>query len=333
MLVSMYILCFNHQDFVAEAIRGALAQTYNPLEIIISDDASEDRTWEIIQETVADYKGPHQVIVRRNDHNLGISEHINECWKQCSGKWIVASAGDDVSLPERVQMTVNTAKRYPSIKLIQALLNEVDEDGSFISTNMLGIDSYGALYDVYLPNRFQEQPFNQHGAAMSYHRDVIDLFGPLPNDVIFEDNIVNIRAELIGGCGVLKVPLVQHRNHSGQITKDSIDIPHATVAIRAKRRLYSDVVSSSQNVVDFQKIYSGTNCPANVGNYANILLLRRKFFLLRYYAATKRWPLRLFYFARLIIYRHWACRITRREILNMIMPDFAWRIHKALALR
>ena len=230
-------------------------------------------------------------------------------------------------------MTVNTANRYPAIKLIQALLNEVDQDGNFISTNMLGIDRYGVLYDVYLPNRFQEQPFNQHGAAMSYHRDVIDLFGPLPNDVIFEDNIVNIRAELIGGCGVLTVPLVQHRNHSGQITKDSSDLPHATVARRAKKRLYSDVVSSSQNIADYKKIYMGTNISPNVGNYAKILFFRRDFFLLRYYAATKRWPLRLFYFVQLMMYRHWACKITRREIFHMIMPSFVWTIRKALSLR
>ena len=57
-LVSMTVICYRAERFVREAIEGALAQTYSPLEIIISDDASSDRTFEIIQEAVADYDWP-----------------------------------------------------------------------------------------------------------------------------------------------------------------------------------------------------------------------------------------------------------------------------------
>ena len=95
MLISFYILAYNHENMIADAINAALAQTYSPLQIIISDDCSTDSTWEIIQKTVSSYNGPHKVEIRRNAVNLGISVHINALWKECSGEWIIASAGDD----------------------------------------------------------------------------------------------------------------------------------------------------------------------------------------------------------------------------------------------
>jgi glycosyltransferase involved in cell wall biosynthesis len=49
------MFAYNHERFIAEAVRGALSQTYSPLEIIISDDCSTDRTFEIIQSEVAGY--------------------------------------------------------------------------------------------------------------------------------------------------------------------------------------------------------------------------------------------------------------------------------------
>jgi GT2 family glycosyltransferase len=48
-LVSFVVLAYNQQKFVAEAVRGALAQTYHPLEIVISDDCSTDGTFDVIK--------------------------------------------------------------------------------------------------------------------------------------------------------------------------------------------------------------------------------------------------------------------------------------------
>ena len=86
MLVTFYILTYNHVDIISDAINAALAQTYSPLQIIVSDDCSTDATWEVIKNTVSLYTGPHKVEIRRNAVNLGISAHINALWKECSAK-------------------------------------------------------------------------------------------------------------------------------------------------------------------------------------------------------------------------------------------------------
>ena len=63
-LVTFALFAYNQEKFIREAVEGAFSQTYEPLEIILSDDYSSDRTFEIIERMAAEYTGPHRVIVR-----------------------------------------------------------------------------------------------------------------------------------------------------------------------------------------------------------------------------------------------------------------------------
>src|SRR5215475_5079675 len=104
-LLSFAIFSCNQEKFIRSAIEGAFAQTYSPLEIIISDDCSKDRTFEIAKEMAAAYRGPHTVRLNRNETNLGIGGHVNKVFGISQGELVFAAAGDDVSLPHRVEAT------------------------------------------------------------------------------------------------------------------------------------------------------------------------------------------------------------------------------------
>ena len=77
---TLLVTCYNFGRYIREAVESALSQTYEPLDIIVSDDCSTDRSWEIIQETVAAYKGPHHVILNRNEKNLGFAANLNKSY-------------------------------------------------------------------------------------------------------------------------------------------------------------------------------------------------------------------------------------------------------------
>jgi glycosyltransferase involved in cell wall biosynthesis len=51
-------------------VEGAFSQTYSPLEIILSDDCSSDRTFEIMEEMAREYQGPH--LVKVGDFNTAL---------------------------------------------------------------------------------------------------------------------------------------------------------------------------------------------------------------------------------------------------------------------
>src|SRR5262245_41375183 len=102
-LVTLALFVYNHERFVAEALRSAFAQTYAPLEIIVSDDCSTDKTFEIVQREVRGYDGPHQIRLNRNTENIGFAEQVNLVTGLARGRLIVLAGGDDVSLPSRVE--------------------------------------------------------------------------------------------------------------------------------------------------------------------------------------------------------------------------------------
>ena len=49
-LVSVWMLTYNHQKFIKDCIESVISQNYNKIEIIIGDDASTDKTQEILKE-------------------------------------------------------------------------------------------------------------------------------------------------------------------------------------------------------------------------------------------------------------------------------------------
>ena len=56
-LVSFCLKSYNQKEFLKEALEGAFAQTYRPLEIVISDDASTDGSVELILDRVRQWSG------------------------------------------------------------------------------------------------------------------------------------------------------------------------------------------------------------------------------------------------------------------------------------
>src|SRR5258708_29983030 len=104
-LLTFSIGAYNQEPFIRQAVLGAFAQTYSPLQIILSDDCSSDRTFDIMAEMAAAYRGPHEVVLNRNPKNVGLVAHINRVVQLTRGELLVVSAGDDISLPHRTTAT------------------------------------------------------------------------------------------------------------------------------------------------------------------------------------------------------------------------------------
>ena len=116
-LVTFALFAYNQEQYIREAIEGAFAQTYQPLEIILSDDCSTDRTFEIMREMAAAYEGPHHLIVKKNEVNLGVATHFDKVMGESAGDLVVVAAGDDVSYDSRVSSCVELFYRLSLIHI------------------------------------------------------------------------------------------------------------------------------------------------------------------------------------------------------------------------
>ena len=211
-LVSFVLLTFNQEMYIEEAVKAALQQTYEPLEIIISDDVSTDRTFEIAKAVVDEYRGAHRVILRRNAANMGINPHINFAVKEAKGEFVVIAAGDDVSLPDRTEILVRHWQLGSSGVFSNALL--IDAQGS--SKGLFVRPGYKHKVD------WREMVLSgTHGAwgcTLSWEKRVFDVFGSMPENILGEDAVIPFRCALLKGVAYIDEPLVKYRDHGGNVS-------------------------------------------------------------------------------------------------------------------
>lgn len=206
-LVSVLLITFRQRETIGDALRSLLAQTWQPLEIIASDDASGDGTWEAMCAAAEGYAGPHRLLLNRNDTNLGIGAHLSLLAQRAQGELLVVAAGDDVSLPQRVQRIVEAwlaHGRRPDV--IASALADIDADGrvhgEIVPTDLARYTSLA---------QWAADPPHVVGAAQAWTRRLFERFGPLPPGTAAEDLVMVFRAIGSGGAITLREPLVQYR--------------------------------------------------------------------------------------------------------------------------
>ncbi len=226
--VSVLLLCYRDVRFIEAALASALAQTV-PCEIIVSNDASDDGTFERASALVQDYRGPHVVRIRRNPRNLGVAAHLNAVMPLARGDVIVMMAGDDVAYPHRVAATLEAFRRSPRAMVLGSDFDPIDEDGHACTVSfrqrpeVFGLDYYvkvGRLIGLL-------------GATLAFRREVFDRFGPILGPI--EDNALSLRGALLGDCLNLRQRLIQYRQHAGSVSA-AVFARHEPQGQRRRRR-------------------------------------------------------------------------------------------------
>ena len=213
-LISFVLISFNQERFIREAVEGAFSQTYTPLEIILSDDTSSDHSFKIMEELSKSYKGKHKLLLNKNANNLGIGGHINKIMELSSGELVVIAAGDDISLPARVEK-IHIAYKVSGGKAISIFSNyiKIDADGKEI-----GIKYNKGFPDGYfLPKNIIERNSLLPGCTHAWHKNNFRIFGDIITPLTCEDMVIPFRSSLIGNIKYISEPLVKVRHHQNNI--------------------------------------------------------------------------------------------------------------------
>jgi len=205
--ITLAVFAYNQSKFIDDAVRSALGQVCEPIEILLSDDASLDTTFAQIQALADAYHGPHQVIARRNERNLGMGEHFNTVMRAARGELVVLMGGDDISLPDRVALTTDAWDTSgQKLDLIGCDLIDMSNDGVD-----LGRITPDDLAEWLTPQDWARRRPYIVGAGHALTRRQFERFGPLLPDVRLEDQVNTLRAILGGGGAVVRKPLLRYR--------------------------------------------------------------------------------------------------------------------------
>lgn len=216
--VSVLLLAYQQARFVPASAAAVLAQQGGPYEIVFSDDASTDGTYEALCRAADTYRGPHRVVVRRNARNLGIGGHYNALVEAAGGELLFTAAADDVSLPDRVATTVAAWEahgRRPD--LVAGHLLDLDQDDRVHGE--IRVDDLAAWHG---PDDWTRRRPYIVGAAHAFTRRLFERFGPLHDGLAYEDQILVFRALASGGAITVDRPLVHYRR-GGTSSKPRFD--------------------------------------------------------------------------------------------------------------
>ena len=216
-LITFALFAYNQEMFIREAIVGALSQTYSPLEIIISDDCSTDKTYEIMVDMVSEYRGPHNIVLNKNENNLGIASHVNKVISLAKGLLIIAAAGDDISFPTRTsELTELWVKNGRFSGIVYSQYEPIDNEGNSLNVDCLCKDVSDLTIEEFA-SRFNPGIV---GATQAWTKDLFIKFGPLPHDLYCEDAVFVFRAKLYGEILFLDRVLLKYRFHQSSLSNN-----------------------------------------------------------------------------------------------------------------
>ncbi|NYJ06358.1 glycosyltransferase family 2 protein [Petropleomorpha daqingensis] len=125
-LVSVLIPAYNGERFLKTAVRSALDQSYKNIEVIVGDDASTDRTPEILAALAA---GDPRLRVIRHEANVGGFENPRLLFGEAQGEYVKYLLHDDVLAPDCIRVLVRGLQATPGAVMAFSRRNLVNEDG------------------------------------------------------------------------------------------------------------------------------------------------------------------------------------------------------------
>ncbi len=221
-LVTILFLAYQQAQWARASAEACLAQTGGPFEVILSDDHSTDGTFEILQQVAADYRGPHQVRVRRSAANVGIGQHYNDLVGLARGELLVTMAADDFSVPDRVARQL-------------AAWEATGRRADLIASHVIDMDPDGGLHGVIRVDDLGDWPTVTAwaarrpyiiGATHAFTRRLMTRFDPLDAQVFYEDQVMVFRAIAGGGAVTVDAPLVHYRR-GGTSARPDFENPEA----------------------------------------------------------------------------------------------------------
>lgn len=214
--VSIGIPTFNRKKFVLKAISSSLSQTYPNLEVIVSDDCSNDS---VIKE-LANIKDSRLKLFQQ-DCNLGMVGNWNFCLNQAQGDYFVLLGDDDFLSSTYVEETVNFYNSYPELVFVHTKTNSYHVDQRSGAEILLG--TFPSSPPVSEGSDLVLQKFlgncSVSFCSILFKKESLLGLGGFSSDYPYAADIAAwMRLAFRGKVGYIDKPLAHFRNHSSNLT-------------------------------------------------------------------------------------------------------------------
>lgn len=222
--VSICLPVYNGQKYLEATLDSILAQTYGDFELIISDNASNDRTQDICLEYA---KKDQRIKYSRVEKNLGAAPNHNRAFRLANGEYFKWAGYDDKISPNFLSMCVNVLDNKPDVVLCMPTTGLIDEHGQYLGEYVYKADASSQNSHQRFVNFLINNESGNYVYGLMRTKDVAQtaLQGSFPSsDLVFLAELT-----LYGKFYVLPEPLFLRRLHPEQSTKGSMSVERRRV--------------------------------------------------------------------------------------------------------
>jgi glycosyltransferase involved in cell wall biosynthesis len=211
-LVSVVIPAFEAERYVGEALESVRAQTYSPVETIVVDDGSVDRTAEV----AAGFDGVTVIA----QENRGPSAARNRGFAAASGELIAFHDSDDAMTPDKLAVQVGHLLDHPSVGCALAGQELMVEQGADLPFWAEGSKVPTVMPAT--PAKAEDEP-DVHTMTMVLWREVFERVGGFDETMRTAEDIDWLLRAREAGVEIarLRAVLLRRRVHPGSLTQDA----------------------------------------------------------------------------------------------------------------
>ena len=216
MLVTVIVITYNSAKYVLETLESVYRQSYNNIELIVSDDCSKDNTVSICQQWVDTNRNRFiNAKVIQTENNSGICGNYNFALKNANGNWIKYIAGDDILEDNCIERFVSNIK--PNIFLYTCITKHLQNETGEIELYSTRIPDQSAWKQA---RYMLKSLYGINGPTIFIERNhLLNLGGFEEKYPMIEDWPIAIRYATNGlRIGIVNEPLVQWRIYGNSIS-------------------------------------------------------------------------------------------------------------------
>ncbi len=212
--VSVWMITYNHENFIAQAIDSILMQKVNfEYEIVIGEDCSTDKTKSILLDYQKKY--PEKINLILHKKNIGIAKNMVETYKACSGTYIAMLEGDDYWIDKtKLETQINFLDNNPDYVLCYQKVNRVDATGKILATSNPKDKPSSDIADILSRGWFMNT------GTLVFRNFLIQKFPDFFFRYGSTDYILHVLLAQHGKIGFINSVSSAYRIHQGGITRD-----------------------------------------------------------------------------------------------------------------
>jgi glycosyltransferase involved in cell wall biosynthesis len=203
---------YNGEDFLTESLESLLGQTYDDFELIISDNASTDRTAEICKQYA---KVDSRIRYIRQDYNIGLVRNEQFVMRQAAGELFKLAAHDDLYARDLLKKCIEALDAHPKVVVAHCWEARIDAQGSVVEAM-----KYSAAVDrPQTPERFHSMLFDGwDDYTYGVMRTEVLLRTHLCGSYHMADRSINVELSLYGPFYLVPEWLYFRREHADLVT-------------------------------------------------------------------------------------------------------------------